>query len=112
MAGAIQPLPPADAAASRDTRLWQAAKDFEAMAIGQMLAPMFDTADMAHSVFGGGDAEAAWRPMLVEAIGKQIAAHGGFGLAEPVYAAMLRAQEAAGGQSSPRRTPQQLRKSP
>ncbi len=74
-------------------RIWAAAKKFEAMAIGQLLAPMFDTVDTAHSLFGGGDAESSWKPMLVEAIGKQIEAHGGLGLAQPVYAAMLRAQE-------------------
>jgi Rod binding domain-containing protein len=74
-------------------KLAQAAKDFEAMALGQLLAPMFDTVDMAHSVFGGGNAEATWRPMLVDAIGKQIAAHGGLGIAAPALAAMLRMQE-------------------
>lgn len=104
MAGTILPLSSPDAAASRDPKLWQAAQSFEAMAIGQLLAPMFDTVDTAHSLFGGGDAEAAWRPMLVDALGKQIAAHGGFGLAQPVYDAMLRAQEAAGAQAAPRRT--------
>ncbi len=76
------------------TRLWQSAQDFEAMAIGQLLQPMFETADMSHSAFGGSEAEAAWRPMLVDAIGKQMAAHGGVGLAVPVFNAMLRAQEA------------------
>ena len=75
-------------------KLWQAARDFEAMAVGQLLQPMFDTVDLAHSAFGGGAAEAAWRPMLVDAIGKQMAAHGGIGLATPVFEAMLRAQEA------------------
>jgi flagellar protein FlgJ len=86
-------IPPADTAAPLDPKIWQAAKKFEAMAIGQLLAPMFDTADVAHSSVGGGDAEAAWQPMMIDAIGKQIEAHGGFGLAQPVYAAMLRAQE-------------------
>lgn len=77
-----------------NAKLWQAARDFEAMAVGQLLQPMFDTVDLAHSAFGGGAAEAAWRPMLVDAIGKQMAAHGGIGLATPVFEAMLRAQEA------------------
>ena len=86
-------IPPADTAASLDPKIWQAAKNFEAMAIGQLLAPMFDTTEVAHSSFGGGDAEAAWQPMMIDAIGKQIEAHGGFGLAQPLYAAMLRAQE-------------------
>ena len=31
--------------------------------------------------------------MMIDAIGKQMAAHGGLGLAEPVFKAMLRAQE-------------------
>jgi Rod binding domain-containing protein len=81
-------LPPAQTA-----KLWQAAHDFEAMAIGQLLQPMFDTVDSTHGAFGGGDGEAAWRPMLVDAIGKQMAAHGGLGLATPVFNAMLQAQE-------------------
>ena len=65
------------------------------MAIGQLLQPMFETVDVAHAAFGGGEAEATWRPMLVDAIGKQMAAHGGIGLAVPVFNAMLRAQEQA-----------------
>ena len=56
---------------------------------------MFDTVDMSHSAFGGGAAEASWRPMMVDAIGKQMAAHGGLGLAVPVFNAMLHAQEKA-----------------
>jgi Rod binding domain-containing protein len=95
MAGVI--LPAGVDAAARDPKLWQAAKNFESMAIGQLLTPMFDTVDTAHGLFGGGDAEAAWQPMMIDALGKQISAQGGLGLAEPVYAAMLRAQEAAGG---------------
>jgi flagellar protein FlgJ len=87
----------------RDPRIWEAAQSFEAMAIGQLLGPMFDTVDTAHGLFGGGDAEAAWRPMLVDALGKQMQAQGGLGLAQPVYAAMLRAQEGAAGQPARRR---------
>jgi peptidoglycan hydrolase FlgJ len=92
IATAIQPapsaLPPVQTA-----KLWQAARDFEAMAIGQLLQPMFETIDVKHSPFGGGAAEETWRPMLIDAIGKQMAAHGGIGLAVPVFNAMLRAQE-------------------
>jgi peptidoglycan hydrolase FlgJ len=91
---AMQPasssLPP-----DQTTKLWQAARDFEAMAIGQLLQPMFETIDVKHSPFGGGEAEETWRPMLVDAIGKQMAANGGIGLAVPVFNAMLRAQEKA-----------------
>ena len=52
-----------------------------------------DTVDTAHALFGGGDGEAAWRPLLVQETAKQIAAKGGLGLARPIYAAMLRMQQ-------------------
>ena len=94
----------------RSAKLTQAAQDFEAMALGQLLAPMFDTVDTAHSAFGGGEAEATCKPMLIDAIAKQIAAHGGLGLAAPVFASMLRTQEAldaagGGGTRTTRETP-------
>ncbi|HEX5326115.1 MAG TPA: rod-binding protein [Acetobacteraceae bacterium] len=81
--------PPAQAA-----KLWQAARDFEAMALGELLAPIFQTVDTAHGAFGGGAGEAAWKPMLVREIGKQMAAQDGLGLARPIFEALLRAQEA------------------
>ncbi len=69
------------------------ARQFEAMAIGQLLAPMFDTVDTSKGLFGGGEAEAAWKPMMVTELAKQVAAHGGFGLARPVMGQMMRLQE-------------------
>jgi peptidoglycan hydrolase FlgJ len=91
-------LPPAEVA-----KLHQAAQDFEAMALGQLLQPMFDTVDTAHSFFGGGEAEATIKPLLIDAIAKHIAAHGGLGLAAPVFASMLRTQEAIDAQPLKRR---------
>ena len=73
-------------------QLAKAAQDFEAMALGELLQPMFNTVDSAHGLFGGGDAEAAWQPMLVQEMAKQIAEHGGLGLAQPIYREMLRMQ--------------------
>ncbi len=70
-----------------------AAQQFEAMALGQLLAPMFDTVDTSKGLFGGGNGEAAWKPMLVSELAKHIAAHGGLGLARPVMQQMLRLQE-------------------
>ncbi len=84
-----------DLSEAQVAKLHQAAQDFEAMALGQLLAPMFDTVDTAHSAFGGGEAEATIKPLLIDAIAKHIAAHGGLGLAAPVFASMLRTQEAA-----------------
>jgi flagellar protein FlgJ len=83
-----RPAPAVDPAA-----VAKSAKDFEAMAIGQLLQPMFDTVDTSSHAFGGGRGEEAWKPMLVQEFAKQIAAHGGLGLAKPVYDAMLRMQE-------------------
>ena len=91
--GAMAPPASADPDTQLDPKVWQAAQKFEAMAIGQMLAPMFDTVDLSKSKFGGGQGEAAWKPMMIDAIGKQMEQQGGFGLAQPIYAAMLRAQE-------------------
>ena len=75
-------------------KIAKSAQDFEAMAIGQLLQPMFDTVDTSHGMFGGGPGEEAWKPMLVQEFAKQIANHGGLGLAKPVYDAMMRMQEA------------------
>jgi flagellar protein FlgJ len=85
---ALHPLQAADPA-----KIAKSARDFEAMAIGQLLQPMFDSVDSAHSTFGGGPGEEAWKPMLVQEFAKQIEARGGLGLAKPIYDAMLRMQE-------------------
>jgi flagellar protein FlgJ len=79
--------------AADPAKVAKAAQDFEAMAIGELLKPMFDTVDTASGPFGGGPGEEAWKPMLVQQFAKQIEAHGGLGLAKPVYDAMIRMQE-------------------
>lgn len=70
-----------------------AARAFEGNALGQLFAPMFDTVASDGGPFGGGAGEAAWRPMLTDAIGRQVAAKGGLGLAAPVLHQLLQAQE-------------------
>jgi len=95
---ALPPAPPPATARSMQSadpaKVAKSAHDFEAMAIGQLLQPMFDTVDTSHGTFGGGPGEEAWKPMLVQEFAKQIANHGGLGLAKPVYDAMMRMQEA------------------
>lgn len=83
----------AELAVPEAARAWKTAQDFEAMTLGQMLAPMFETVDAAHGAFGGGEGEAAWRPMLTQELAKSMAAHGGLGLAVPVFRQMLQMQE-------------------
>ncbi len=88
------PAPPASTLPPAQVqRIGRAAQDFESMALGQLLTPMFDTVDTSKGLFGGGEGEAAWKPMLVTELAKGIAAHGGLGLARPVMQQMLRMQE-------------------
>ena len=77
-------------------KLRKAAEDFTAVALNEMLKPMFDTSDTSDGPFGGGAAEQAFRPMMVSEIAKQIARTGGLGIAEPVLQQMLRLQETRG----------------
>lgn len=79
--------------AGTDAQLRKAAQDFEATALSELFKPMFETVDMSNSLFGGGEAESSWRPIMVQEMCKSIAAKGGLGLAAPVYQQLLRMQE-------------------
>jgi Rod binding domain-containing protein len=76
-----------------------AAGKFEAMALGELLKPMFSTVDLSSGPFGGGTAEQQWMPMLVDAIASKMQQAGGLGLAGPVRAALARAQAGGAGGS-------------
>ncbi len=84
-----QTLPAADVTA----KLRKSAEDFTAVALDELLKPMFEGADNADGMFGGGAAERTFKPMMITEIAKQMARSGGLGLAEPVYQQMLRLQE-------------------
>ncbi|WP_237216741.1 rod-binding protein [Falsiroseomonas oryziterrae] len=71
------------------------AQEFEAQAVAAMFQPVF-AALPTDGPFGGGKAEAQWRPLLVDAIARDLARAGGLGLAAPVERELLRAQELAG----------------
>lgn len=88
------PAPPGQPAPTPvDPKIMKAAQDFEAMAIGQMLEPMFDTVDTAKGLLGGGAAEETFKPMLITELAKQVEQRGGLGLASSIYAQMLKMQE-------------------
>jgi Rod binding domain-containing protein len=92
--GAAAPaVPGSTLSAEQIARIRKSAKDFEAMAIGQMLQPMFKTVDTSKGLFGGGKAEATWQPMLVDEMAKMLSKGGGIGLADAVFKEMLRLQE-------------------
>jgi peptidoglycan hydrolase FlgJ len=69
------------------------AKDFERMALGQMLSMMETDTDMSDSMFGGGAAERAFKPMLTEEYARGFSDHGGIGLGKAVKQEMIRLQE-------------------
>jgi len=67
------------------------AKDFEAMVVGELIAPMFEALD-TEGLGGGGAGEKMFRPMLVREYAKSLAASGGIGLADDVAREMIRMQ--------------------
>jgi peptidoglycan hydrolase FlgJ len=71
----------------------KASQDFEAMALGELLQPMFKTVDTSKGIFGGGAGEATWKPMMIDEMAKTIAKNGGIGIADSVMREMLRMQE-------------------
>jgi flagellar protein FlgJ len=71
----------------------KSAQDFEGMVLGEMLQPMFKTVDTSKGLFGGGQGEATWKPMMVDEMAKTIAKNGGIGIADSVMKEMLRMQE-------------------
>ncbi len=76
----------------RERAMRKAARDFEAVFIGQMLQPMFAGIE-TDGIFGGGHAEEIFRSMLVEEMGKTIANAGGIGIADAVYRELVSIQE-------------------
>lgn len=69
-------------------------KKFEAMFMTQMLNHMFAGLDQEKGMFGGGQAEAMFRPMLMDEYGKMIANRGnGVGIADQVTRMLLSHQE-------------------
>jgi Rod binding domain-containing protein len=87
------PAPTSTGTALPMGRARHAAEAFTAVAIGEMLSPMFATLDDTGGSFGGGAGEAAFRPMLIEQMATGIAHQGGFGITDQVAQAMLRLQE-------------------
>lgn len=77
----------ADKRAARD-----AAEQFEAVFIAQMLQPMFESVP-TDGPMGGGHAEGLYRSMFVNEASREIARNGGVGIADSVYRELLKLQE-------------------
>lgn len=86
-----------------ESRADAAAKDFEAVFIAQMLAPLFSSVKTP-SIAGGGKSEDFFKSLMQDAYAKAMAERGGFGLADHVKSSLITLQGGA-GQSPARSAP-------
>jgi Rod binding domain-containing protein len=70
----------------------KAAQDFEAFFISQTMESMF-AGLQSDGPFDGGNAEHVFRSVMNEQYGKEMAKTGSFGIANQVYAEILKTQE-------------------
>ena len=70
----------------------QAAQDFEAQFLSQMVEQMFAGVGTS-GLFDGGNGEKMFRSMLFDQFGKVLARAGGIGIADAVQREILKAQE-------------------
>jgi Rod binding domain-containing protein len=69
-----------------------AAREFEAVFIAQMFEQLFEGVPTGGSM-GGGTGERIFRSLMIQEVGKQMAAQGGFGLGDTVKRELLALQE-------------------
>jgi Rod binding domain-containing protein len=72
-------------------RTREAAEEFEAVFLSQMMAHMFSGIEV-DPTFGGGKGEEMFRSMMVEEYGKNFVDKGGIGIADQVQAKLIEMQ--------------------
>ncbi|RMF69079.1 MAG: hypothetical protein D6740_09950 [Alphaproteobacteria bacterium] len=77
------PIPPAVAPPGKPRTAHEAARQFEAVFLQQMLKPMFASVGR-DPLFGGGAGEEIYRDFLVDALARALAKAGGIGIAKAV----------------------------
>lgn len=87
---AAAPKPPPTTASP--ARASEAAADFEALFLAQMIEHMFSGVETG-GLFGGGPGEDMFRSMLFDEFGKTLAKAGGIGIADAVQREILKTQE-------------------
>jgi Rod binding domain-containing protein len=70
----------------------EAAVEFEAVFLSEMLSPVFEDLE-SDGLFGGGSGERIYRSLLVQEIGRSMARAGGVGIADAVQREMMKLQE-------------------
>ncbi len=96
MAEAVSPSSPALTPPDPDAKTRKAAKEFEAVFVGQMTKLMLESVEQ-DDAFSGGHGEAMFRGVLAEQMGAQIARGRGIGMADSVMAEIIRLQQAQAG---------------
>lgn len=78
------------------SKVEEAAQEFEAVFLSEMLKPMFEGIE-TEPPFGGGKGEEVFRSLMIQEYGKIIAQSGGLGFADQVREEMIRLQEEIDG---------------
>jgi len=77
---------------STDAKIDNTAKEFEAVLLAELMAPMFETVKESPLFGGDGAGAEAWRGMLHQEYAKAVAERGGVGIADAVKAELIRLQ--------------------
>ena len=77
---------------ARKAQMREVSEDFEAVFLTQLFALM-EPEESEDNLFGGGFSEQMFKDELHAEMGKQVAKSGGVGIADSIYAQMLKYQE-------------------
>ena len=75
-------------------KIHEAAIDFEAVFLNEMLKPMFEDVNSEDAAFGGSREEGIYQSMMIDKVSGSLAKSGGIGIAKHIEKELLRLQEA------------------
>jgi len=97
--GAAEKLQKAKLSGKDAAKIEDAAREFEAVFIAEMMKPMFEGIS-TEAPFGGGKGEEVFRSFMLQEYGKLTAKTGSIGIADHVKQAMIQMQEQANNDTS------------